>query len=419
MSALPDPAWSGNRRARIALRVGVFLGCVLSLLAFDPSPVPHDDEAVYLRYCRFMVAEGITAWPTLVRAYTGEMQRGDRVVLPPTRVVYPLSGAILHGLTGAEEHLALAWVSLAAAMLTMAAAAVLARAMLPPREGVAAVWLMACAPLRLALGSKAMIDGFFGLLALLAIAAAWLALHRPGSRKALVAFGLSLAALVLTKENAAFVWLGLVVAMGAAPRLGLPRPSPGMWRAALLGPAAGLLALVLLAGGWNPLVAAMTTFVVRVRCNPFTVLACDGPWYRVLLDLFILHPALLLLAFAGLFSLRRDRPGLVFLATTAVVGLAALSCVKYGASLRYTTAAEFPLRALACFALARWTSTTGRSARLLFTGAVLLLGALDLRQHDLFFREKQMYEPTPVEMMRATHVLKSMDDVRRELEQGR
>lgn len=401
--------------ARFALWAAVLLGCALSFLAFDPSPVPHDDEAVYLRYCRFMVSRGVTSWPALVRAYTEEMQRGDRAALPPTRVTYPLAGAILHGLTGAGEHRALAQVSLLSAMLVMVASGALARAMLPPREGVAATLLMACAPLRLALGSKAMIDGFFGLLALLAILAAWRALTLPGSRKALVAFGLSLAALVLTKENAAFAWLGIVVAMALAPRLGLPRPSPGMWRAALLGPAAGLLLLILLAGGWSPLVEAMTSFVVRVRRNPFTVLACDGPWYRVLLDLFILHPALLLLAFAGLFSVRRDRPALVFLGTVTVVGLAALSCVKYGASLRYTAVAEFPLRALACFALAGWTGAAGRHAKALFVGSALLLATLDLRQHDLFFREKQMYEPTPVEMLRATRVLKSMDEVRQEL----
>jgi 4-amino-4-deoxy-L-arabinose transferase-like glycosyltransferase len=412
-----DEAWRG-RGPRLALAAAALLGCALSVGCFDPSPEPHHDEAVYVRYCRFAGAEGIGAWPSLVRAYTAEMQRGDPVVLPPTRALYPVAGAALHRVAGVGEHRALALVSLFAAMLTMGAAAFLARAMLWPREGVAAVWLMACAPLRLALGSKAMIDGFFGLLALAAIAAAWRALHRPGSRGAQAAFGLSLAALVLTKENAAFTWLGLVAAMAAGPRLGLPRPSPGMWRAAVLGPAAGAVALTLLAGGWSPLVEAMGTFVVKVRRNPFTVLACDGPWYRVLLDLFILHPALLLLAFAGLAALRRDRPGPVFLAAVTVTGLAALSCVKYGASLRYTTAAEFPLRALACVGLAGWTAAAGRGGRALFVGGALLLGALDLRQHELFFREKQMYEPTPVEMMRATRVLKSVDDVRRELGRG-
>lgn len=400
---------------RLALWAAVLLGCALSLAAFDPSPKPHHDEAIYLRYCRFMTVEGIASYPSLVRAYTFEMQRGDPVVLPPTRFLYPLVGAIVHGITGAGEHFALAGVALAAAMLTMLASAALARATLPPREGVAATLLMACAPLRLALGSKAMIDGFFGLLALVAVLAAWRALTRPGSRSALAAFGLSLAALVLTKENAAFAWLGIVVAMALAPRLGLPRPSPGMWRTAFLGPAAGLFALVLLAGGWSPFVEAMTTFVVKVRRNPFTVLICDGPWYRLLLDLFILHPLILLLAFAGLCSLRRDRPGLVLVATTAVVAFAALSCLKYGASLRYTTSAEFPLRALAVFALAGWTAAAGRHAKALFVGAVLVLGALDLRQHDLLFRERQMYEPTPVEMMKATRILKTMDDVRREL----
>jgi len=412
---LRDTAWRRNRTAQIALWAAAWIGCALSLAAFDPSPQPHHDEAVYVRYARFLASDGLFAWPALVRAYTEEMQRGDPVVLPPTRVLYPMAGAFLHRLTGAETHLALAQISLGAAMLTMFVSAWLARALLTPREGVAAVWLMACAPLRLMLGSKAMIDGFFALLSLVATGAAWLALTRPGARKTLAAFALALAALVLTKENAAFTWLGLIVTMAAAPRLGLPRPSPGMWRTALLGPAVGAFLLTLFAGGWPPLVEAISTFVVKVRRNPFNVLTCDGPWSRVLLDLFILHPALLLLAFAGLISLRRGRPGAVFLSTAAVVGLAALSCVKYGACLRYTSSAEFALRALAAIALADSADAVKKHARALFVGAVLVLGTLDLRQYALFFREQRIYEPIPAEMLRATRVLKSVDDVRREL----
>ncbi len=76
--------------------------------------------------------------------------------------------------------------------------------------------LMAFAPTQISIAHRAFIDGFFGLLTLLAIWSLWESLQQPKSRWCWM-FGLSLGLLVLTKENAAFrFYTGMLVLIGAS-----------------------------------------------------------------------------------------------------------------------------------------------------------------------------------------------------------
>src|SRR5204862_986378 len=129
---------------------------------------------------------------------------GDTVILfSPLRFSYIAAGALVHSVTGLEEYRALVAVSCLSGMLALAWCAFLAHRMLPDREALAVVVLMACAPLRLPPGSKAMIDGFFALWALLVIGSAWCSLQNPSSRPWLAASAISLLVLVITKEHIA------------------------------------------------------------------------------------------------------------------------------------------------------------------------------------------------------------------------
>ncbi len=61
------------------------------------------------------------------------------------------------------------------------------------------------------MAQHALIDGFFAFWATLSLWFLWENLRRPNDWRWLVAYTVSLAAMVLTKENAAFAYFGLLV----------------------------------------------------------------------------------------------------------------------------------------------------------------------------------------------------------------
>lgn len=393
------------------------MGWVLSCLSFNPTPIPDKyDESVYLRYCQGIVRHGVQSCPAMTREYLNDMY-GDTIILfSPLRFSYIAAGAMVTSVTGLEEYRALVAVSLVSGMLALAWYAFLAHRILPGREALAVVLLMACAPLRQLLGSKAMIDGFFALWASLVIGSAWFSLQNPTSRRWLGAYALSLLILILTKENSAFIFFFLMVVLVLGPRLGLPTPSPSFWRVTLFIPFVSVAILLLLAGGLTQLVEVYSVLVVKAPQNPFAILTGDGPWYRYLLDLFVVNPFIVLLCFAGLLQMRRDQGAMVYFALFLGATFAIMCQLRYGMSLRYASIWEFPMRIFVVAALAAWTSRFRFKPHWCFMACVLALGAYDLRQYRTLFVETSMNEPTPVEMMRTIHVLKSTDDVKRELE---
>ena len=65
----------------------------------------------------------------------------------------------------------------------------------------------------------------------------------------LALYGLSLTLLVLTKENAMFVYLGLLAALAANRWLRFGTITPSLLGVSIIGPLAGIVILVFLCGG--------------------------------------------------------------------------------------------------------------------------------------------------------------------------
>lgn len=397
------------------LGTAVLVGWVLSLVFLNPTPVPHDDEARYLVYCKALTQRGLGDYPAITRAYLQEMFGPSDFRLSPMRIGYIGAGALVHAVTGQDEYASLCIVSVGAAMLALAWCAFFAHRVLPEREALAVTILIACAPLRLLLGSKAMIDGVFAMWAWIVIGTAWFAIQNPASRKWLMAYAFSLAMLVLTKENAAFVFFFLVLALLLAPRLGLPKPDTRLWAATFLAPFAAVGVLTLLAGGTEPLVAVYAVMVEKAPKNWFAIMTCDGPWYRYIVDFVVMNPFIPLLAFAALLQLRLDQRVHVFLALFLISTLVVMSLPRYGMNLRYAAIWEFPLRVLVVSALATWVARFRFRPQALFLAAMLALAVFDLRQFHTLFVKPGMDEPTPREMLRTIRMIKTMDDVRQEM----
>ncbi len=395
----------------------VILGCFLNLLTFAPLEMPRHDEQDYTALTRFLSQKGLFGYSSSADAYLKAMYGGADLACPPTRFAFVAAGALVHWLTGVYEHRALALVAAVSSIIYLVWCAYFSQRIMKDHEALAVLPLLSCAPLRLHLGGKAMIDGFYTMWAMFVFGSIWFVLitHGPAAQKWLNFYGVSLVLLIMTKEAAVFIWLPIVAVLLITPKLGLPLPTSATWKITFLAPMVSVAFLALLSGGWERFVELMTVFYFKAQRHAFSMLTGDGPWYRYLLDLFMLTPMVVLLSFVGLFQLRSKQYPLIFLASFIFISYVILSQLKHGGNLRYTAIWEFPMRIFVVTALSTWTKQFASKQRLLFYGAIFLICAQDLYQYHTLFVEHRIYEPTPESILRAIDVIKSPEDVRETL----
>ena len=167
--------------------------------------------------------------------------------------------------------------------------------------------LMSCAPTQIHMSQHALVDGFFTFWALLCLWLLWENLQTPGRAAWLVAYTLSWCLLILTKENAFFVFVavGAILCLNRWFRFGTV--DRNLLVCTIVGPLLGVVVLILLAGGLDVL---LTTYRLSVTKNynvTYAILTGDGPWYRYLVDLLLVNPLVLLLALGTVFRLDRQR----------------------------------------------------------------------------------------------------------------
>ena len=206
---------------------------------------------------------------------------------------------------------------------------------------------MVCAPTQIHMAQHALIDGFFAFWATASLWLLWENLRRPNYTPLLALYGLSLTLLVLTKENAMFVYLGLLAVLAANRWLRFGTMTSSLLGVSIIGPLAGVVILVFLCGGVGTFYDTYRLLVSKASVLPYAIATGDGPWYRYLVDLLLISPLIFLLAWGAIFKLRlTDKPSLflvVFVAGTYLV----MCNIRYGMNLRYTTIWDMPLRYLA------------------------------------------------------------------------
>src|SRR4029077_18508443 len=177
-------------------------------------------------------------------------------ILSPLRFLYIFAGYLWHSLFHSDALASLKNVASFFSILTLALAAVLAWRMYGPVWSVGLAALVAFAPTQIHMSQHALIDGFFTFWALLTLWMAWENLNSPRHWGWLVGYTISLALLVLTKENSFFVWVGILVVLGANYWLRFGRTTRELVLATFLGPILGILALIILSGGSDVLFGA-------------------------------------------------------------------------------------------------------------------------------------------------------------------
>ena len=423
---LPDIESSNRKLILVSLTLILLIGCWLrlppglfsdhgplrSLAIIHPNPKWHTmqmmgfDEELYREYVDELSTKGLRHYPDIVINYIEKQLKLPGSILPPVRFLYIFTAYLWHSLFGTDALSSLRSVASFFSILTFGLAAIFAWRVRAPGQCVALTALVAFAPTQLHMSQHALVDGFFAFWALLALWLLWENLQTPRNWGWLTCYSLSLALLVLTKENSFFVWIGIVAVLIANRWLRFGTVNRELVLATVLGPLLGVVVLVFLAGGLDVLFGTYRLLVSKNYQLPYAIKTGDGPWSRYLLDLLLVSPVVLLLAIGSVFRINRSMRFelflLVFIAATYLV----MCNVKYGMNLRYANMWDVPLRFLALSTIVSLTAPLRRRREIVFVAAVVLICALEFRQYVMLFVQFPLYELISELLLRASHILK-------------
>ena len=404
----------------LVLALGIFLR--LPSQAFSPGAALHEvvglhpqaafkevgfDEGLYRRYVEALTIGGLSSYPDIVEGYIGAQEDLRGSILPPLRFLYIFVAYLWHSLFGSDALSALHQVAAFFSILTLGLATLFAWRLrgLPWALGVGA--LMAVAPTQLHMSQHALVDGFFTFWALLVLWLLWENLHAPRDWRWLAGYIAGWTLLVLTKENSAFVWFGVVVLLVSARWMQFGTVTRELVVATFLGPLLGVVTLVFLAGGIDTLVHSYRLSVGKNFQLEYAVLTGDGPWHRYLVDLMLVSPIVLVLAFGAVFRLDRTQKPELFLSIFVAATYLVMCNVKYGMNLRYTNMWDMPLRFLALSFLIGLAARLQRYRNIALAVAIASLCAIELRQYVVLAVHFPLYELVSEGLLRALKILKT------------
>lgn len=382
------------------------------------------DEVLYASYIRSIEGVGLMNYDAIATHYI-ERQRDPAIKteLPPTRFLYIFTGwlwkraqfgdapALNLNEPGSYDrdpyYLSLRHVSALFSTLLMLCSGLAAWRWRGPWFGVGVMALMACAPLQIHTSQHAMIDSFFAFWAGLTLWLVWENLQAPRHAGWLTALGLSLLCMVLTKENAFFVYFALSGLLLLSRWTGFGKLTPTLAAVFVIAPLLGLVILVNLAGGPSNFIETYRLLVTKAQHLDYAIITGDGPWYRYLVDMLVMSPLILLLTVAAAFNLPREDRVCHYLLGFIALSYLVMCNVRYGMNLRYTTIWDFPMRVLVVTALPALATRWCAPARYFVPVAIAALCAYDVYEYWLFFVNHPLYELVPDEMLEVVRILKS------------
>ena len=381
-------------------------GVWLRLPTSSGCPETGFDEHFYSRYVKEINSVGLVNYPVICEYYLERQTKANTAFLPPTRVAFLTSASFLSRVFHLDPLKAVRVLSSLFSCLLLLAAALCAWRMGGLARSLAVSVLVACSPLDVHIAHRAWADGFFAFWALLTLWSLWENLRQPNHRAWLAVLVLSLFMMILSKENAFFVFVALCVLVVAARRLGFGTARPALVAAVILGALLGGLVLMACTGGPGTLIAVLKLNVEKSRHLPYAIATGGGPWQRYLVDLLFLNPLLTLLAVGGLLNAGADRANPnnnragLFLGLFTAVTYLVKSQVKGGMNLRYGNIWTLPLAWLAAGQLAAWLAAVRRESwrPVLLGAAVCVVAASELRLYHTVFVRSKIYDPVTFEL---------------------
>ncbi len=364
------------------------------------------DEALYRSYVNSLVRFGLSSYPDIAGAYIEAQTRLAGAVLPPTRFLYVFTAYSWHCVFGTDPLIALHDTASLFSILLLILSAAFAWRLGGSRIAVCVAALMACAPLQIHMGQHALIDGFFAFWATVCLWMLWENLRQPNYLPWLILYSLSLALLVLTKENAAFVYFALLVALGLNRWLRFGAITPALLGCTILGALAGVVTLAFLCGGVSACFKIYTLLISKASVLPYAIATGDGPWYRYLVDLLLISPLVLILALGKLLNLRRTDTSALYLFVFVAASYVVMCNVRYGMNLRYADIWDLPIRYLAVLAVADIANRFAVYRTQILGSVIGALALFDLHQYRIFFVDHDLYELVSSGLLQVLRILK-------------
>lgn len=390
----------------ICLILIVLVGGVLRLHPWAGFQGRGVDETMYVNYVTDLGKMRLADYPEFCEHYLVQQSQSALAMLPPTRFLYLYAAYAWQAFTGASAVDALISISAWFTILSLLTTAGFAHRLGGAGLSLAVTGLMSVAMNQIHQAQHVMIDGFFTFWCLLALWSFWENLQRPGHAVWLGVYAVSLAAMVLTKENSFFVVVAICGLLVANRWLQFGTVSKPLLLMTVAGPLAGFVFLVFLTGGLDVFLAIYRLLVAKSKVVPWAILNGDGPWYRYLIDLVIVSPLVVLLAAGRAFQLRTADKASLFLLAFIGLTFALMANVKYGMNLRYATIWDMPLRFLAAAQLIQLGARFGSRAVPVTACAFVALAAMELHQYQVFCVAYPAYTLTDQELLRAVNILK-------------
>ncbi len=300
-------------------------------------------------------------------------------------------------------------------ILTMVVAGLAASRMAGRAVGLGVLLLIACDPILIHMSEHAMIDGVFAFWSLVCFWTTWENLRQPNHRGWLLAHFLALAMMVLTKENAFFVYVALGVAVLANRWLHFGKVTGKFIAASIGGGALGAVLLIAIFGGLDNVLGVFRAFVTQAQTLEQVLLIGDGPWYRYLIDLLIVSPLVVCLALGALFTLSGTRKELGYGFVFIGVSYALMCNLPHGMNLRFATIWNFPLRLAAVLMIFELTRRWPRYSVAGAVAMVMLVGACEFRQYTVLAtspdQRLMFYELDTKSLLRPLKILKDERDL--------
>ena len=389
------------------------IGIFLRVHSFETLKGVGFDEGIYATYVQEIGQRGVGGYPEVVRLYADEQEAYPIALLPPTRVTFILAASAWHGIFGGASVESVRAISCVSSILILFLSCAFAWRIRGRAFALGILVLMAVAPTQIYMAHRALIDGFFTLITLMVLWSLWELLQRSrGGRYWLVMYGVSLALLVLTKENAAFVYVAILGLLVSNRWLRFGSISRSLLVVTVVAPLAGAALLALCSGGVGTLIHVLSLNAAKSIQTPYAITTGDGPWFRYLSDLLLVSPVVMIFAIGGMFLLKRsDQAGWYFLGFI-VFSYVIMCNVTYGMNLRYANMWDFPLRYLALGPVFLWAkSIEGTMPRRLFLASVVLaLAIFEFANYLKIFVSGTVYDPIPASLLQALDILKPSEN---------
>src|SRR5213595_247743 len=266
-------------------RLGIALLCLILLvgafLRVYPSAgtkYPGVDEMYYRQGVMFLVHNGFTSYPSLVRNYAKDQPTLDFAVIPPTRVTLIAAAFLWHQMFNTVPLISLRAIACSATVLTVLVSALFIYRAVGLLAAIAVSALLSCAPMQIQLAQRAYVDGVFAFTAVLTIWLLWENMREASSLKWLVPYGASIALMVVTKESAAFVFVGILSILACNRWLKIGEVGLNLVIATFAGALAGAATLVIASGGLATLIQVFRASISKTYVTPYVIQTGDGPW---------------------------------------------------------------------------------------------------------------------------------------------